>query len=290
MNNPLNTRQLAVAEMKSSISSDLWQQNHEFVEQLHAKIRQHAVSIHPAIAALNTHSFNKSEIQAVHLDYRHAIVQIFTDALLMAQYQCKQLEPRLTSGEKMFPRFLLTLNILDEFGFQSGSNEQGEYIGTPHNAHYPLFESVLSDLDITEADRKSYIPSSMASRLRECLERSYTDLDAVVALLGVAEEIVVLFSAPLRRNVSSLGVDVSSGYYWFHGTSDDTDSQANDDTHASDLRHVLTQALTPDKYAQIEAVCLEYCDIWLEFWDHQMERLLHRRIQAEKRELIVTHS
>ncbi len=37
-----------------------------------------------------------------HLEYRHAIVQIFTDALLMAQFQTKQLEPKLHSGAKMF--------------------------------------------------------------------------------------------------------------------------------------------------------------------------------------------
>ena len=45
----------------------------------------------------------------------------------MAQYQTKQLEPRLHAGAKMFPRFLLSLNIFDEFGFRPGADRDGYY-------------------------------------------------------------------------------------------------------------------------------------------------------------------
>ena len=54
-------------------------------------------------------------------------MQTFTDALLMAQFQTKQLEPRLHAGAKMFPRFLLSLNIFDEFGFRPGLDKDGYY-------------------------------------------------------------------------------------------------------------------------------------------------------------------
>lgn len=278
MNSQSNSRQIAVAQMKASVTADTWQTNSEFVAHLHNQIQHHAISSHPAISALNKCVFSEDDLRDIHLDYRHAIVQIFTDALLMSQYQCRQLEPRLASGEKMFPRFLLTLNILDEFGFDI-EESQDSYVGTPHNAHYPLYEKVLSDLDISEEDRRAYLPSDAATQLRDYLESAYSDLNDVVSLLCVAEEVVVLFSAPLRRSVKDIGLDVSTGYYWFHGTSDDADSNANDDTHASDLRHILMQSLLSEDHDRIEALCMKYCDIWVKFWDYQMERLLHRRIQ-----------
>jgi len=52
-----------------------------------------------------------------------------------------------------------------------------------------------------------------ASRVRQYLEATYTDFSAVTSLLAVAEEEVVLFSAPLRENAKTVGVTVSSGYY-----------------------------------------------------------------------------
>lgn len=106
---------------------------------------KHPVSHHPAIETLNNGEINKENLKRIHLEYRHAIVQTFTDALLMAQYQTKQLEPRLHAGAKMFPRCLLSLNIFDEFGFRPGTDKDGYYQGNPEYAHYPLFEDVLDD-------------------------------------------------------------------------------------------------------------------------------------------------
>ncbi|MDP7914120.1 hypothetical protein QWJ04_19570, partial [Acinetobacter baumannii] len=97
-----------------------------------------------------------------HLEYRHAIVQIFTDALLKAQFLTKQLEPKLHSGAKMFPRVLLSLNILDEFGFRPGLDKDNYYLGNPEYAHYPLYEDLLNDYGLTEADRRNYKPSKIA--------------------------------------------------------------------------------------------------------------------------------
>jgi hypothetical protein len=37
----------------------------------------------------------------------------------------------------MYPRFLLNLNILDEFGFRPGFDQDGYYSGNPEYAHYP---------------------------------------------------------------------------------------------------------------------------------------------------------
>ncbi|NJL20716.1 MAG: hypothetical protein HC895_07745 [Leptolyngbyaceae cyanobacterium SM1_3_5] len=256
--------------MKASVPATLWADNERFVADLRQRLQQHPVASHPAISALNQSSFNRAQIQQIHLEYRHAIVQSFTDALLMAQYQTRQIEPRLSPGSKMAARFLLTLNNLDEFGFQPGADATGYYRGNPANAHYPLFEQVLSELGISFEDRLAYQPSAIADRVRQFLEASYFDLRAVASLLAVAEEEVVLFSAPLRENARTVGVTVELGYYVCHGTSDDLQANADDDTHEDDLWYVLMQALTPDRYDQIAHLCEHYCDLWVEFWDAQM--------------------
>lgn len=161
-----NPRQKAIDGMKNSISEEQWNKNVKFLSDLRAEISNHPVSKHPAIQLLNDGLIDKETLKHIHLEYRHAIVQVFTDALLMAQFQTKQLEPRLLSGSKMFPRFLLNLNILDEFGFRPALDKDGYYSGNPQYAHYPLFEDVLNEFDLTQAERNNYQPSIIAQQVR----------------------------------------------------------------------------------------------------------------------------
>ena len=268
--------QIARDSMRHSIPDALWSKNQEFVARLQDMISRHPISVHPAISALNQATFEKAATCRIHLEYRHAIVQEFTDALLMAQYQCRQLEPRLQAGQKMAARFLLTFNILDEFGFQfnTSTSEPDGYCGTPYGAHYPLYERVLNELDISLIERSEYVPSPIAHRLLQYLRSSYESLSAVTSLLAVAERVVVLFSAPMRQNAKASGVTTTSGYYLCHGESSDPQSEADDDVHESDLWQVLTQSLLPQEYEYIESLCREYCDLWVEFWDLQMHNLI----------------
>lgn len=267
-----NPRKKALAGMKQSISIELWNKNLNFLNQLRAKIAKHPVSHHPAIKTLNNGEINKENLKRIHLEYRHAIVQTFTDALLMAQYQTKQLEPRLHAGAKMFPRFLLSLNIFDEFGFRPGIDRDGYYQGNPEYAHYPLFEDVLNDFGVTEQERLNYKPTEIADQVRKFLENSYDNYKAVSALLAVAEEEVILYSPPLRKATSAVGIDVEGGgYYHVHGISEDETAEAADDDHEEDLWFILMQACTEEDYDHLEKLCLEYCNLWERFWDIQME-------------------
>ncbi|KHO13882.1 hypothetical protein NT90_18825, partial [Acinetobacter baumannii] len=79
-----NPRKKALAGMKQSISAELWDKNLNFLNQLRVKISKHPVSHHPAIEILNNGEISKQNLKRIHLEYRHAIVQTFTDALLMA--------------------------------------------------------------------------------------------------------------------------------------------------------------------------------------------------------------
>lgn len=266
-------RKNAIEGMKRSIPNDIWEKNTAFLTKLRADISKHPVSKHPAIQILNDGVIDKNSLEKIHLEYRHAIVQVFTDALLMAQYQTKQLEPRLQSGSKMFPRFLLSLNILDEFGFRPGLDQDGYYSGNPEYAHYPLFEDVLNDFGISEVERKDYQPSDISDKVRSYLEDSFSNYKAVTALLAVAEEEVILFSPALRQATHAVGFDVDSGYYYVHGVSHDTTAEAADDDHEDDLWFVLAQACTEDDYDFITRICFEYCDLWQKFWDQQIAGL-----------------
>lgn len=264
-------REIAIGKLKKSISKELWDINEKFIEHLKARIKNHSLAQNPIIQQLNNGSFNLEALKNIHLEYRHAIVQVFTDALLMAQYQSRQLEPRLPAGTKMIARFLLTLNVLDEFGFQPSTDSNHYYQGNPADAHYPLFETVLDDLKISVEERENYQPSQIAKDVRQFLENNYDAYSAVVALLAVAEQQVILYSPPLRQASKSVGLNVDHGYYYVHGISSDNSTLAADDDHENDLWFTLIQACTPEIYGSIESMCMHYCDLWHHFWLYQSE-------------------
>lgn len=269
LENIQNPRRKALDEIIGSVPLSLWVKNIGFITRLKTLISNHPISKHPAIQLLNSGEIDKEYLLNIHLEYRHAIVQIFTDALLMAQYQTKQLEPRLGAGSKMSPRFLLTLNVLDEFGFRPGVDQEGYYLGNPIYAHYPLFEQVLNNFKADEIKRNTFKPSAIADKVRMYLENYFDNYKATVALLAVAEVEVILFSPALRQATRAVGLNVDQGYYHVHGTSLDPSNDAADDDHENDLWYILAQACEEDDYKFITKVCLEYCDLWQEFWDRQ---------------------
>lgn len=267
-------RLLAIDAMKRSIPESIWTENRGFAEQLRKEIKSHHLFEHPALAALSSGSFSLSELQIIHLDYRHAIVQIFTDALTAAQVQSRQLEPRLPAGAKIPPRFLLTLNALDEFGFQPGLDSNAYYRGNPVFAHYPLFERLLEQLDVSFDKKDQYPPSIHADRLRHFLERSYSHYQSVLLLLAVAEEQVVMFSPALRQATHSLGIDVRQGYYHVHGTTSDASTSGADDKHEEDLWNALIQGCEVRDFENLRRIALEYLDLWNSFWEYHLNRAM----------------
>ena len=262
-------RERAINALKESVVPEVWASNHDFVTSLRSQIKQHTFVTNPIIDVLNEGTFHFSTIKKIHLEYRHAIVQVFTDALLMAQFQTRQLEPRLSPSSKIPARFLLTLNVLDEFGFQPGHDSADYYQGNPAYAHYPLFENVLNDLGVTIQERQAYAPSLRSAAVRNFLEASYSSYIEVVALLAVAEQQVIIYSPPLREATKAVGINVDHGYYHVHGVTSDGDTDAADDDHENDLWLALTQACVPEDYDLLRAICFEYCDLWNEFWNHQ---------------------
>lgn len=266
-----NPRSQAIEAMKRSVLPEVWNRNSQFSQSLKTEIQNHPLSRHPILAELNDGSVNLEALRIIHLEYRHAIVQIFTDALTMAQFQSRQLEPRLAPGTKIIPRFLLTLNILDEFGFQPGRDDHEYYRGNPAFAHYPLFEDLLNNLGITQEERAAYNPTSFSKNLNQFLESSFTNYATLVMLLAIAEVQVILFSPALRRATQLNGINVDQGYYFVHGTNSDEFTNAFDDDHEDDLWNALNQACVPEDFERLRKAAIEYMDLWQEFWSHQRE-------------------
>lgn len=263
-------RKKAVSALMRSVSKEAWEKNKAFTDKLREKIQSNVLAEHPVIEILNRGDLSKSCLQEIHMEYREAIVKVFTDALCMAIAQTRQLEPRLPPGSKMPPRFLLTLNTLDEFGFLPGLDAEGYYKGNPDYAHYPLFEDVLGELGITNADKLSFIASQEAVNTREYLENHFHKYHHILLLLAIAETQVIIFSPPLKAAAERKGINITSGYYNVHGTTYDKESDGADDDHEDDLWASLNQALTPADYDEIERVSSGYLTLWNKFWDKQM--------------------
>lgn len=275
-----NPRKLAVQALEQSVAPEVWKSNLEFIKELRTAITSHPLATNPMLALLNGGTLPLDSVQTIHMEYRHAIVQIFTDALLIAQFNSRELENRLAPSSKLAARFLLTLNVLDEFGFTPGADPSGYYRGNPAFAHYPMYEQVLVDLGIGKSQRDDFVPSDLAESLRMFLESSYDSYISVAALLAVAEEQVILYSPPLRHSVRALGCNVDKGYYFAHGTSSDEEAMAADDDHQDDLWYVLAQACSQGDHEAIKKSCLNYCDLWNKFWLFQYEKATQKSEQV----------
>ena len=267
-----NPRAIAKQIMRDSILEALRVENEAFKAAVLQEIKNYPFSRNRAIAALNSGAFDKVTLRDIHLDFCYSGVRGFTDAILMA-FHTRQLENRLGTKGKMASRFLLTLNILDEFGFLPGCGEDDYYLGNPIMSHPLLFDAVLDELGADDAARNSFIASPAARNIRACFLNAFADFWSLLAILAVAEEEVMLFSPAMREATKAVGVDVSRGYYMVHGSSDDAQTNGFDDDHQNDVLYIFLHTAQPQQYAHIRSAAMNFCALWDVFWHKQMERL-----------------
>lgn len=271
--NTHSPRTEALRLMSESLPSGEQEKNWQFVNDLKKIIADHPLNNAPIIETLNSGDLSFDQLKTIHLEYREAIVRIFTDALTAAVFNTRQLEPRLKPGSKMAARSLLTLNCLDEFGFRPGTGQDGYYIGTPEHAHYPLFEKVLKQLNLDDERIQAFKPSASSIEVKDFLENAYHSYPLLLALLAVAEAQVITFSPALRAATHYFEFDVSSGYYHVHGVSTDAECEAADDDHEDDLWAALVQAITPEQYDMVKGSSVAYLELWATFWSDRMKAI-----------------
>lgn len=271
MNNLDYPRAVARAAIERSVPPELWEQSNAFVTELRREIKEQVLADHPVLSALRSQRFGAAEMRTLLIEYR-PLVHIFTDCLLAAQFLTRQMEPRLPPGSKIHARFLLTLNVLDELGFSPGLDCESYYRGNPAHSHYCLYEAMLDQIDIGAAER-AVPPSRAMQAVLDEYEGAMGDLVALSTLLAVNEDVVVKVSRPLGIATGVFGVDVlSQGYFHVHGSSQDPDSAAADDSHEDDLWYVLMQALTPERYDEARARARRFASLIEAFWSNVWQR------------------
>ncbi len=265
-------REKTKEQMIATIGQTSWDDNMQFIGLINQKVKNHRIHQHPIINSLEHSLFTLDELQTIHMEYRE-IVHIFTDALVMAQFQALKLDRTMKPGMKAYTRFLLTLNTLDEFGFGYEIGKTAlNFSGSPESSHLILFEGLMSELKITDEDRTVYKPSRVTSDLKRYFLSSFHDLHLLITFLALAEEIVMIFSPVMRKNCEKLGVPVNQGYYNVHGSSEDAVNDGSDDFHQNDLWMILAQILGDYDRTMLLEECDLFLDKWVDFWTQDFSR------------------
>lgn len=254
--------------IQQTLPPKLWEQNGRFCDRLHALINSHRVTHHPLIQAMKSASVDAGGQRTIHLEFRYAFSQIFTDALLMAMFRTVELEPRLGSAAKVAGRFLIQLNVLDELGFVPNGSTSADYAGHPYRAHLLEFDSTLHQLGFSQYEIDSYVPSEAAAASRRTFEDAYGDLTLLVTTLAAAEEVFVHYTVAWANNVHErTSVDTEHGYHSIHT---DHDGEFLDDDHSEDMWFVLRQSLVPERYHEVLAHLQTVLDTWSRLLDSMM--------------------
>ncbi|WP_127958615.1 hypothetical protein [Serratia microhaemolytica] len=272
MKTQLSSRQLGRDSIISTIEKHLYQENRQFANRLIDKVHSHPLMRNSILSKMNSGEFDLQQMRVFHLEFYHAFAQVFTDAVIEALSAAKQLEARLGARAKMFARFLLQINLMDELGFQPGTDCENNYCGQPGLAHYVQFFNTIEQLGMTEQEVKSWLPMSSSVACRATFESTYGDYTQLVALLAVAETVFHDFATPWARSVGkATDIDITEGYHSIHVESETGESI--EDGHSEDAWILFCQAITPERYDEIEL----RVDLWLKVWNEFCNDLLAGR-------------
>lgn len=259
------SRKETIALIKSSLPENQWIENQITVNNIRQTINQHQLFINPCLKSLYEKKLPLPLVQFLHIEYQHSIVEIFTDALIKTQFEAKQLDALLFPAVKMYARFLINFNILDEFGFTTEADTPDSII-TPQNAHYLLYRTVIDEIGISKSTLQNWQYTKQSIDVRNYLEKNYDNYAVLLILLAVAEQQVIVFSPALKATVDYHDLDTTHGYYFVHGVTTDTFNIASDDLHEDDLWLLLMQCIHLFPTIDFASIALTYCDLWDSYW------------------------
>lgn len=264
-----NPRESGRKAVEDTVAPEIWTKNRAFAEKLKSILAKHPLASHPLLDFLENEESSVEVQKIVHLEFGYAFAQIFTDAVVNAMFNCKSMESRLGPRAKVSARFLWAINLMDEIGYvPSGSTEN--YAGNPAAAHYYQYVQLFESLGENEKAIIDYNPTLEAKNARATFEDQYSDYTKLAAVLALSESIFDKFAGPWAKNVGrSTNVDVSEGYHTIHVEDDHGDSI--DDDHSEDGWTLFCQAITPDRYDEVEESAREWIDCWYKFADKILE-------------------
>ncbi|EPF6111591.1 iron-containing redox enzyme family protein [Enterobacter cloacae] len=272
MTSLLNTRQLGRDAIVSTVDQRVYRENRAFANRLIDRVESHPLMRNPILSKMTSGEFDIQQMRVFHLEFYHAFAQVFTDAVIEALSAAKQLEAPLGAQAKMAARFLLQINLLDELGFHPGEDNEGNYNGQPALAHYVQFFNTIEQLGMTEQEVKAWLPMSSSLACRATFENAYGDYTRLVGLLAVAETVFHDFATPWAKGVDkATDIDVTQGYHSIHVESETGESI--EDGHSEDAWILFCQAITEDRYREME----QHVDLWLKVWNDFCNDLLAGR-------------
>jgi hypothetical protein len=263
MQDPRTTSRQIVRE---SVDPETWRKNESFTHKLVAAIRKHRLSSHPVIDAFNQKHFTCDTMAMVHSEVRVAFAEHFTDALIRLMQTTGSLERRLGPKAKMAARFLIQLNVLEELGFKPNRSDRDGFSGHPGFSHYWQLTDTLGALGHPESTWPSYVPAPESLAVRERLLGTFDDHVRLAVILAGIETAFVPYYGPWAVNTIAVArTDISGGYHSIH-VEDDAGVTVDDD-HSEDSWYIVRQAVTPDRYDEIEKFLGDVLDEWARFVD-----------------------
>lgn len=261
-----NARLEALNFIRQSVEHASWVQHVEQVSALKQQSIQHALFQLPIMERLHQQALSLEQLKLIHINYFAAIVKVFTDALSMLIYQTHQLEqhPNIHQHQrvhaKAHARYLLSLNLIDELGFNTFQLE----LSSPSKSHLVYFMDLLQALEIDPLNEQAVCPEAYA--LNQFIQSHLDSYDNLLLILACAELQVIHYSEALRVNLEKYDPRFSEGYYACHGIVDHSDKLANDDNHEDDIWALLTQSYQTQHRKDYQALVQEYLDLWMQFW------------------------
>lgn len=254
----------ALLFIHQSLPTHQWQYNEVEIHALKNAMLNHSLFQHPILKQMLEQHLTLEHLQKIHIHYFHAIVHIFTDALSMLIFQTQQLDHAINLKAesrhiaKIYARYLLSLNLIDELGFNSAKLEKS----SPNKSHLVYFTQLIEQLDISSDST----PCAEAQHIRDFIKNHYNEYSHLLLILACTEKQVIYFSQALSQNLYKYDPKYCQGYYECHGEADHSDRLANDDNHEDDLWCLLTQCYVKQNEQTLTILEQEYLTLWANFW------------------------
>jgi len=262
-----NARLEALNFIRHSVEAPLWHQHVEQVSTLKQRSLEHPLFQQQILDRLHHQALSLEQLKLIHINYFAAIVKVFTDALSMLIYQACQLEhhPNIHIQQrvhaKAYARYLLSLNLIDELGF----NTYQLQLSSPSKSHLVYFMELLQALEIDPLNEQNVCKE--AYELNQFIQLHLNSYEHLLLILACAELQVIKYSEALRINLEKYDSRLTEGYYDCHGIVDHSYRLANDDNHEDDIWSLLTQSYQGHQSHEYQTVVQEYLDLWAKFWN-----------------------
>lgn len=266
-----NARLEALTFIQSSLPPALWNENLDKIQQFKQQCVEHPLFQETILLRLNSQTLSLEKLKLIHINYFSAIVKSFTDALSMVIYQALQLESHQNIHHhsrihaKAYARYLLSLNLIDELGFNSYELN----LSSPAKSHLVYFIDLLHLLQINPLEQNQVVAE--AFELHQFLQAHLHSYEHLLLILACAELQVIKYSEALRMNLEKYDAEFTHGYYACHGVVDESDKLANDDNHQDDIWALLTQSYMQDKQESYQQLIDDYLYLWQKFWKKMHE-------------------